>query len=655
MIGLSEDLTLALSVTASVTAFAFIVFTVGDRHSTLSRAIVTGLCLVLMWRYMTWRLTQTLPPVDLTADFVVGITFASVEALSLLGSTLSMIFLIRTRDRTQDVEQNLSWLLDRPEHPRVDVLICTYNEDQTILERTIAGALWTTYPNARVWVCDDGGRPWLARLAEKHGCGYIVRPDNAHAKAGNINNAIKHLASLPEPPDYIAILDADFVTTPPFITRAMALFRDPTVGLVQTPQHFANPDPIQSNLSIAHAWPDEQRFFFEVIMPSKDAWGAAFCCGTSSIIRFDALMKIGGFPTTSVTEDYLVSLKLRAEGFQTVFLNERLSLGLAPEGLQEYITQRSRWCLGFVQICRSADGPWWPGNRLRLADRLILTETFLYWSAQHLVRLLGLIVPVLYLLFGIQAVNASLSDAVLYFLPFYVVMLSSMQWLTRGRVVAILSDVSQLLAVHEILKAVAIGLIWPKNQKFKVTAKGGDRSRRLVQWPVLRWFLGYLVLTLLGIGATFLVDSDRGSDTSSVVALFWSWYNILVLVMACLVCVEQPRYRAAERFPVMRTMPVFFSGVEEPRLVADVSASGFLIFGAAPGPLGMPIDVEFHGKRYSGNIIRIMGTEFGVEVCKDPDVRMSLMRQIYSEGYGQSSHASPIHEVGSAIVSRVFR
>jgi len=92
-------------------------------------------------------------------------------------------------------------------------------------------------------------------------------------------------------------------------------------------------------------------------MASKDAWNAAFCCGTSSIIRFAPLMAIGGFPTDSVTEDYLLTLRLRQVGFRTVYLNERLSLGLAPEGLREYIGQRSRWCLGFMQICVGRSGP----------------------------------------------------------------------------------------------------------------------------------------------------------------------------------------------------------------------------------------------------------------------------------------------------------
>ena len=71
-------------------------------------------------------------------------------------------------------------------------------------------------------------------------------------------------AALPEPPDFISILDADFVPTPHFLTRAMALFHDDDVGIVQTPQHFINPDPIQANLAATDVWPDEQRFFFDI-------------------------------------------------------------------------------------------------------------------------------------------------------------------------------------------------------------------------------------------------------------------------------------------------------------------------------------------------------------------------------------------------------
>ena len=142
----------------------------------------------------------------------------------------------RTKERSGEVEAHKRWF--EPNAPLIDVFICTYNEEAAILERTIIGATGLRYPNYRVWVLDDGRRSWLQQLSERLGCHYLTRPDNRHAKAGNINHALRHVAGLPEQPEFISILDADFVTTPDFLSRTMALFHDPTVGVVQTPQHF---------------------------------------------------------------------------------------------------------------------------------------------------------------------------------------------------------------------------------------------------------------------------------------------------------------------------------------------------------------------------------------------------------------------------------
>ena len=79
------------------------------------------------------------------------------------------------------------------------------------------------------------------------------------------------MSGLAEPPEYVSVLDADFVPMPEFLTRAMCLFRDQDVGVVQTPQHFINADPIQTNLAATEVWPDEQRYFFDHVQPARDA------------------------------------------------------------------------------------------------------------------------------------------------------------------------------------------------------------------------------------------------------------------------------------------------------------------------------------------------------------------------------------------------
>jgi len=627
-----------------------------DRNKTAARTAAIALCLFLAWRYMTWRITSTLPPVGLTLDFALGFVFTAVEFAAMVGASISFFFLTRTRNRTAEVERNLLWVKSLPEPPLIDVLICTYNEEEPILERTIIGALGIDYPNYRLWVCDDGRRQWLKELCERHGCGYITRSDNLNAKAGNINNALRHISTLPARPEFVAILDADFVAKNQFLTRTLALMREPDVGVVQTPQHFFNSDPIQKNLSLSRVWPDEQRYFFDVVMPSKDAWGGAFCCGTSSLIRFAPLIQIKKFPTDSVTEDYLISLRLNEIGYRTVYLNEPLSLGLAPEGLKEYISQRSRWALGFMQICRGANGPLSPTSHATLSQRVMLTETFLYWSATHAFRVLGILVPAAYLWLNIQAVYAYVPDAVYFLLPFLVAVVSVMTWLTNARVLPIMGDLSQLLVATDISKSVLVGLFKPKGHKFEVTAKGGDRTTRFIQWPMLRIFLVYLGITVGGIIWAFVLDPNRWLADATAIALFWSWYNIILLVLACFVCVEAPQIRGGDRFRSDGYALITLGGRKTRYPVVDVSVSGLRVKGAVPNvPFGAPVHVEFDGVDVDARIVRSLKDGFAVQFVQSKNARERLIRLIYGGKYGVKPHQIRPTDVMGAMVNRVFR
>jgi len=620
-----------------------------------ARAAMVAVMLVLMWRYMAWRWIVTLPPIGLSIDFVIGLVFVAIETLVVIGATISLAFLVKLTNRSPDADRNESWLLAQPRLPLVDVFICTYNEEEAILERTIVGALALDYPRCRVWVLDDGRRPWLEALTARLGANYLTRPDNAHAKAGNINNGLRHVAALPEPPDFISILDADFVPAPHFLRRAVSLFREDDVGIVQTPQHFINPDPLQSNLSIARVWPDEQRYFFDVVMAAKDAWGASFCCGTSSVIRFPILQAIGGFPTESVTEDYLVTLKMKVAGYRTIYLNERLSLGLAPEGLKEYVTQRSRWALGFIQICRGALGPLRPKNGLSLIDRISLTETFLYWSAAHAFRLFGIIVPILYLFFNVHAVQADVADTLGYYLPYFISQITIMGWMARGRVMPIMSDVTQLLAASQIARAVAHGLVKPKGHKFQVTAKGGDRSKRFIQWPLMRVFLIYLALTIGGLIWAFLLEDGSKLRDSAALCLFWSWYNIVVLTIACIVCIEQPRLRASERLSARGMASIDVDGELSEARVLDVSLGGARLAGSAPAQVGTNVTVVLDGMSIRGTVLRIGSDDYVVRFEETAETKARLIRFIYSGRFSADVPRIVPARVVAATFGRVMR
>jgi cellulose synthase (UDP-forming) len=333
-------------------------------------------------------------------------------------------------------------------------------------------------------------------------------------------------------------------------------------------------------------------------------------------------------PTDSVTEDYLTTLRLKRLGFRTVYLNERLSLGLAPEGLKEYVTQRSRWCLGFAQIVRGQDGPFRFDNGLELKDRISLIESMLYWSGAYMFRVAGILVPVLYLLFDIHAVNVSVTDAIAYFLPYYLSTVIVMSWLSGQRILPIMTDVSQLLSAREILMAFFVGLVRPKGQKFKVTAKGGDRSQRVIQWQMMARFGFIMVLTLAGVIYAF--GEKVSLQDSSVIALYWSWYNILVLTIAMLSCIESPRLRRSERLRGVLPVKVWADGRIGDFKTADVSLGGLRLSGSAPAPVGTEVEFEIEHMVLKGRIVRVSSKEFAIAVDTGEDAQVAMMQLVYS-------------------------
>ena len=631
-----------------------VVSAVWPKPTMASRRIVIAVSLAVMAQYVWWRITKTIPAPAFSVEYMIALVFLFAEGGGVIAAALSLLFLSRTRDRSPDADANTEWLEKRSGYPLVDVLICSYNEERTILERTIVGALAMDYPNFRVWMLDDSRRDWLKVLCSRLGCRYVSRPDNRHAKAGNINNALRLLATLPQPPEFVSILDADFVPTPRFLKRAMTLFRDPTIGVVQTPQHFINPDPIQINLGTAKFWPDEQRYFFDVVLPAKDAWSAAFCCGTSSIIRMKPLSEIGGFPTDSVTEDYLLTLRLKEKGFTTAYLNEPLTFGLAPEGLREYITQRARWCLGFMQIARGRSGPLSLRSPLAWLDRLSLVEVFLHWTAANVSWAIGLMLPLIALAFGIRPFQVTLHDAVLHFTPYWLWGVLAMHWLSNGRIVPVLSDVGHLIAGPQVLRAAFAGLMRPQGRKFQVTAKGGDRTRGFVEWGVMRPFAILIGMSVAAVIIAFYVDGRTETIRSSAPALFWTWYNLTILTVVCFVCIEKPRMRSAERFACRDLVKVKLPHDHKIMQLADLSITGARIFGRPPRSLGEKIELELGGVPIVATIARIEGDAFAVAFARTFETRVAMIRLFYAGQYLRPLDHIRILRVGASVLKRVL-
>jgi cellulose synthase (UDP-forming) len=395
-------------------------------------------------------------------------------------------------------------------------------------------------------------------LADDMGVRYISRFKGRHAKAGNINNSLKTVLGQARKPAFLLLLDADFVPNSTILRRTLGLMEEEDVGIIQTPQHFFNHDPVQVNLLCTGVWPDEQRFFFNELLPSRDAWGTASCCGTSAVLRAAAIMAVGGFATETVTEDTLTSLKLKEFGYRTIYLNEPLSLGLAPESLREYVTQRSRWCLGSIQqlFTRYA---FYGSASISFLDRLSSFDTVLYWMGGAPFKIMMWLGPALYWWTGTSVLRSDGAGLMMWLAPALASNILFMRYYSGNRVIPIVTDVSQLLSAPTICRTVLQGLIKPFGQPFKVTAKGISTEKTVVHWGLLFPFASIAVMTAVGMCMNLSGFSpERGADGFSL-NMVWSIVAIAVLCLSILACVERPKRRRSERYQCNEEVRVSFS------------------------------------------------------------------------------------------------
>jgi cellulose synthase (UDP-forming) len=560
---------------------------------------VFGLVWLMAGRYLVWRLFTTALPAD-GPWYEVGWIWICliVESLSLFDALILYLTFLRTTDRRAEADRHEAQLrtFSRDEFPSVDVFIPTYNEPFDILEKTITGALCLDYPNFRLWVLDDGRRCWLRDLCVAKGIGYLTRPDNLHAKAGNINHAITQTDG-----EFIAIFDADFVPQRNFLMRTIGFFSDPKIGIVQAPHAFYNHDPMQANLALRKSLPDDQRFFFEAILPSRDAWDAAFCCGSNSVTRRAALQSIGNaLPTGSITEDMLLTLALLRTGYVTRYLNERLAYGLAPENVRAFFIQRQRWARGAMQILFQPMGPF--GKNLTLMQRLLFLPT--HWLTQGLLLLLVVVAPILFLWTGIRPLINVTPEAIVYYLiPMILAMIGGILLYAPRRYYPIAAQVLGLFQSFKILPTVVVTLVKPHGHVFKVTPKG-SASGSLEYDRGSFWSASTLLaLTFAGILINTVPEWRIIGQVGLIpVVALCSVMNIVGLLLVAMISLQRPVRRAEERFELDDPVYVFSAnGSVSTGTIKDASLSG----------LGIRIDPERALAAQAGNVVRIFLPEVG--------------------------------------------
>ncbi|MBP0582606.1 UDP-forming cellulose synthase catalytic subunit [Labrys sp. LIt4] len=554
-------------------------------------ALALGTSIVL--RYVYWRTTSTLPPINQPENFIVGLIVYLAEMYCVAMLALSL-FVVAT-----PLPSRVAPRLRDDELPSVDVFIPSYNEGAELLAGTLAAALGMDYPpdKLHVYLLDDGGTEQkrnskdlqaaveaqqrharLKRLCEELGANYLTRARNEHAKAGNLNNGLAHSSS-----DIVVVFDADHAPARDFLHSTVGFFRDdPSLFMVQTPHFFLNPDPIERNLRTFQKMPSENEMFYGIIQRGLDKWNSSFFCGSAAALRRSALEATEGFKGRSITEDCETAMELHARGWHSIYVDKPLIAGLQPATFASFIGQRSRWAQGMVQILLF-QRPFMKRG-LKISQRLCYMSSILFWFFP-LARLVFLVAPLFYLFFNLEIFVASGQEFLSYTLSYMLVNLMMQNYLYGSYRWPWISELYEYAQTLYLLPALASVIMHPTKPTFRVTAKDDSvQESRLseIAWPLFAFFC----VLIAGMGMTVfrLIEQPYKADVTLVVGM-WNLLNVLLAGCALGVVSERGERQSSQRVRADRRCELILGDTVIPAMIENVSTNGagISIVGAVKG------------------------------------------------------------------------
>ncbi|HEX8048745.1 UDP-forming cellulose synthase catalytic subunit [Rhizobium sp.] len=595
---------------ASVVAVTFMaVIKVLKRQGTW-RLVALALGTSIVLRYVYWRTTNTLPPVNQPENFIPGLLLYLAEMYNVAMLMLSL-FIVATPlpsrpARAARVQQ----------FPSVDVFVPSYNEDINLLANTLASAKAMDYPadKLQVWLLDDGGtlqkrnstkvlesqaaiarHNELRQLCQELDVKYLTRERNEHAKAGNLNNGLQHSSG-----DLIAVFDADHAPARDFLLETVGYFEDdPKLFLVQTPHFFINPDPLERNLRTFDNMPSENEMFYGIIQRGLDKWNAAFFCGSAAVLSRKALESQNGFSGISITEDCETALALHGAGWNSIYVDRPLIAGLQPATFASFIGQRSRWAQGMMQILRFRFPLLKRG--LTLPQRLCYMSSTLFWLFPF-PRAVFLFAPLCYLFFDLEIFTASGSEFLAYTLAYMLVNLMMQNYLYGSFRWPWISELYEYVQMVHLLPAVISVIFNPRKPTFKVTAKDESIAVSRLSEISRPFFVIFAVQVIALLITIYRIYAEPYKADVTLVVGAWNLINLILAGCALGVVSERGERSSSRRIRVDRRSELGVNGRWHSASIEDVSVHGarLNVFNKELDPLVVNTEATLRFQPYGG-------------------------------------------------------
>ena len=388
--------------------------------------------------------------------------------------------------------------------PTVDVFIPVAGEPLAMIEKTLKAAVAMPYPHG-VIILDDGKSDTVKELAARYKVDYVRRPTNKFAKSGNINYGLSHSKA-----EFFAILDADFVPKPVFLMSLLGYMEDGQLAFVQSPQSYSN-----THNFIARGTAAAQEIFYRYVLPAKNSSDSAFCVGTNVIFRRRAIDEIGGMFELDHSEDIWTSLTLHEHGWHSLFVGRVLAVGQAPDNIIAYFKQQKRWAQGGFTIFF---------HRNPLLSRHLSADQRVQYAYSALFYFVGfsifiyLVLPLVYLYFGLSPVRITTSFAWAYHYIPYLAIFYALPILLIGRLS--LAAVATSLATFSAYIEAFLDTILANRYEWITTSSSSARAGGLLSyiWP-------HIVIIILSIGGAIIGWFGVNDFVITSINCFWAVIN----------------------------------------------------------------------------------------------------------------------------------
>ena len=224
-------------------------------------------------------------------------------------------------------------------------MIPAHNESATIA-KSMAAVSTVRGPLVQVIVAENGSTDDTYDVACAEALRYPhiawdIRACGPVGKAGALNAAMPDIVG-----DVVVLLDADTVLDAGFLEEILPHFIASDVGAVAGNVKVGNRHMLLGRLQAL-----EYITSLAVDRRAQAQLGiVSVVPGAAGAFRRDALLRVGGWPARTLTEDADLTVELLAAGWKIPYEPEAISWTEAPATVAEVLHQRRRWSYGTTQV-----------------------------------------------------------------------------------------------------------------------------------------------------------------------------------------------------------------------------------------------------------------------------------------------------------------